>query len=70
MDSVELAANYAAELMRDGYEPRTAILTAARRYMVHYSAVAQAAGKRGGARTGAQRKRTSEADAFDFLKKK
>ena len=68
MDTVTAAADYAAQLMREGDLPRFAVVIAARHFGLSAKDVAVACGTRGGTKNGAKRKRqTEEARAFDWL---
>lgn len=68
MDTLQAAANYAAEMMREGDAPRLAITLAARYYRLPVREVAAACGKRGGTKNGANHKRrTRDERAFDWL---
>jgi hypothetical protein len=62
------AANYAAEMMREGDAPRLAITLAARHFRLPVRDVAAACGKRGGTKKGTNHKRrTQDEMAFDWL---
>lgn len=68
MDAVTAAADYAAQLMREGDQPRFAVVIAARRFGLSAKDVAAACGTRGGKANGAKRKRRTEEElAFDWL---
>lgn len=66
--AVSAAADMAASYMRDGMEPRTALMIAANSYGVHIREVAAAAGKRGGRKRKPQSRKAEERAAFDFIK--
>ena len=71
-DPVSSAADLAAHYMRDGMDPRVALRIAANTYRVHISAVAAAAGERGGRKRGKQsreqQRKAEEQAAFEFIK--